>query len=76
MYKDNNRKCAYLEKGRAKQVVTVESKTIAENEYNQQRKLGQVYWYEMDEKGKQIWLDKAKARFEIRKFVEREENNN
>ena len=69
MYKDNNRKCAYLEEGNAKQVITSESRKVAHKMFNETKT--KQCWYDIGEDNKQEWLDKAKARFEIREFVER-----
>lgn len=68
MYKDNNRKCAYLKEGNAKQVITSESRRVAHDMFYE-AKTNQC-WYDIGEENKQAWLDKAKARFEIREFAE------
>lgn len=69
MYKDNNRKCAYLEISGAKQVVTADSKKIAHNMYDNAE--AKQCWYDLTKEQKQKWYEKAKTRFEIREFVER-----
>lgn len=63
MYKTNNRKTAYLEERYAKQVISAEVKTIAENDYD-------GYWYELDEKSKRLMVDEIRKKFEIREFIE------
>ena len=70
MYKNHNRKCAYLEISGARQVITAESKKIAEDMTREDGK----YFYELSKEEEQEYIEKAKKRFEIREFVERKEN--
>ncbi len=69
MYTDNGRKCAYLKEGSAKQVVSADSKKLAENMFKEQNQC-RPYWYELGKNIEQEWINKARARFEIREFVE------
>jgi len=71
MYTANGRKCAYLEPSGAKQVVTSDSKKLAEGMYEQFAYDTRWQWYDLTEDSKQDWIEKARARFEIREFAER-----
>jgi hypothetical protein len=62
MYKSHSRKTAYLEERYARQIISVDSKRIAE--------YGKKGWYDLSKKEKQEHIDGIKARFEIREFVD------
>ncbi|MBD5589350.1 hypothetical protein [Clostridium botulinum] len=69
MYRCPGRKIAYLKLGSARQVVTSESKNLAERMHNNRNR--NKYWWSLSDEEKQQWVDKAKRRFEIREFVEK-----
>lgn len=68
---EHGRKCAYLKGDYAKSVVTSESRRVAHDMFDKAR-TGQC-WYEIGERNKQKWINKAKERFKIREFIERSE---
>lgn len=67
MYKDRGRKSTYLKLGNAKQIVSSDSKYIAQCMCENEK----IDWYDLDKEQREEWLDKAKQRFEIKEFVER-----
>lgn len=69
MFHENGRKCAYLKEGNAKQVITSEVRRIGHHMY-EEAKSPKSCWYDIGEDNKKEWFDKARARFEIRTFVE------
>lgn len=71
MYKNSSRKIVYLTKGRAKSVVTAESKHMAEEKCwgNNNHK----YMFELSEKEQKILINKQKQRFEIKTFVPKDD---
>ena len=62
-------KCAYFTKGRAKAVVTSESRRMAHVMFDEAKT--KQCWYEIGEENKQEWINKARERFEIKEFIER-----
>ena len=66
MYKNSSRKISYLEEKNAKVVVTQESKYLADN---MAKDVG-LDTYDMSKEEKDKYIEKAKSRFEIKKFVE------
>lgn len=66
MYESRGRKTVYLKEGSAKQVITSESKELAETMYNNET--GKDYYYLSNEQRK-VWIEKAKSRFKIITFV-------
>ncbi|NFH40800.1 hypothetical protein [Clostridium sporogenes] len=71
MYRCSGRKIAYLKLGSARQVITSESKDLAERMCSNE---SHKYWWDLNEEEKQQWIDKAKQRFEVREFVEKKCN--
>lgn len=67
MYKHSGRKTVYLKLGSARQVITSESKDLAERMCSKE---SHKYWWDLNEEEKQKWIDKARQRFEIREFTE------
>jgi hypothetical protein len=67
MYREHNRKVAYLELKNAKQVITNDSKEIAKD----MARLDRKYFYELTNEEEKEYIQKARKRFEIREFVER-----
>lgn len=72
MYKSRSRKTAYLEEKYAKQVISCDAHTIAEdNYYNDKNKELDNYWYQLPKEIKDKYIAEVKKRFEIREFIER-----
>lgn len=69
MFTEHGRKCAYIKESHAKAVITSESRRVAHDMFYKSD-IKQC-WYDIGEENKKEWLDKARARFEIREFVER-----
>ena len=66
MYRNRSRKNAYLEERYAKQVITQESKSLAEHVAKNEG----IDWYDLSKERKDKYIQIAKNGFEIRKFVE------
>ncbi|WP_158000974.1 hypothetical protein [Clostridium botulinum] len=49
--------------------MTSDSKVLAERMHNNENH--NKYWWNLSDEEKQQWVDKAKARFEIKEFIER-----
>jgi hypothetical protein len=67
MYKNSSKKIVYLTKGRAKSVVTSESKHMAEEEYWENN--NHKHMFELSKKEQEILINKQKQRFKIKTFV-------
>lgn len=70
----NGRKGAYLEIGSAKRIITSDSKHLAEDMYNSYKINNNIgtYFHELNKSKKEVWIQKARDRFEIKEFVEKE----
>ncbi|WP_297419063.1 hypothetical protein [Clostridium sp.] len=66
LHKNRTRKVAYLEEKYAKQVVTTEVNKLANTLAYEDNKI----YYDLSSEEKQEYIDKARDRFEIRRFVE------
>ena len=69
MYNENSRKTAYKTISGAKAVITSDCRKYAHIMFDAAKTM--TSWWDIEEEGKQEWLDKARERFEIREFVER-----
>lgn len=67
MYKNSSREIVYLTKGRAKSVVTSDSKRMAEEECRENP--NHKWLCELSKEEQEILMNKQKQRFEIRTFV-------
>ena len=62
------RKSTYTKISGAKQIVTEDSKYIAEKMYEYETGL---HWYGLGEEQREEWLNKARQRFQIKEFIEK-----
>lgn len=69
MYRTSSRKTAYLEKRYAKQIITSDSKSLAQNMYHNQANKS---WWDLSKEQKEEWIKEAKKRFEIKEFIEKQ----
>lgn len=67
MFEKSGRKTVYLQKRYAKQVITSEATSYAENEVFHSYE----DWYMLNKEEKKSLIDKYKSRFEIKTFVEK-----
>lgn len=68
LYQYNGRKCAYLKIGSARQVISADSKKIAQVMCEDDNKC----WWDLSKEEQKEWVSKARERFEIKEFVEKQ----